>query len=239
VIDAASKQGALTAAITNEPDSPLAQAAKHTIQLRAGVEAAVAATKTYTTELMALAMVSAALEGSEKRWEELALVPDFVQKTIDENDQIAGAQAFSQMKHLVVIGRGYNYSTAFETSLKIKETNYLVAEPYSVADLLHGPVAMIGEGFPVLLVAPRGKTHVDVPKIMQTVDERSARLIAISDDEEILSRAEVALRLPEMPEWVSPIAAVVAGQLFAGALAEVNGLDPDKPRGLNKVTLTH
>jgi glucosamine--fructose-6-phosphate aminotransferase (isomerizing) len=91
----------------------------------------------------------------------------------------------------------------------------------------------------VLLVAPRGKTHVDVPKIMQTVDERSARLIAISDDEEILSRAEVALRLPEMPEWVSPIAAVVAGQLFAGALAEVNGLDPDKPRGLNKVTLTH
>jgi glucosamine--fructose-6-phosphate aminotransferase (isomerizing) len=123
--------------------------------------------------------------------------------------------------------------------LKIKETNYLVAEPYSVADLLHGPVAMIGEGFPVILIAPRGKTHVDVPKILETVERRSARLIAISDDEEILARAEIAMPLPSMPEWVSPIAAVVAGQLFAGALAEVNGLDPDKPRGLNKVTLTH
>lgn len=239
VIDAASKQGALTAAITNEPGSPLANASKHTIQLRAGVESAVAATKTYTTELMALAMVSVALDDSEQRWDELARVPDYVQETIDQNTDILGVGAFSEMKHLVVIGRGYNYSTAFETSLKIKETNYLVAEPYSVADLLHGPVAMIGEGFPVLLVAPRGKTHVDVPKIMQTVKERSARLIVISDDEEILSRAEVALRLPEMPEWVSPIAAVVAGQLFAGALADVNGLDPDQPRGLNKVTLTH
>lgn len=239
VVDAAAKQGALTVAVTNEPDSPLARAAKHTIRLRAGVESAVAATKTYTTELMALAMMSAAMEGSEQRWKDLARVPEYVQATIDGNASIAGVEAFSTMKHLIVIGRGYNYSTAFETSLKIKETNYLVAEPYSVADLLHGPVAMIGEGFPVLLVAPRGKTHVDVPKIMDTVKQRSARLIAITDDEEILSQAEIALRLPEMPEWVSPIAGVVAGQLFAGALAEVNGLDPDKPRGLNKVTLTH
>ncbi len=239
VIDAASKQGALTVAVTNEPDSPLSRAASHTIQLRAGVESAVAATKTYTAELMALAMISAAMEGSEKRWEELALVPDLVQQTIEANAELAGVAAFKEMKHLVVIGRGYNYSTAFETSLKIKETNYLVAEPYSVADLLHGPVAMIGEGFPVLLVAPRGKTHVDVPKILETVSERKARLIAISDDEEILARAEVGLRLPSMPEWISPIPGVVAGQLFAGALAQENGLDPDKPRGLNKVTLTH
>lgn len=239
VIDAAEKQGALTVAITNEPDSPLSKAAKHTIQLRAGVESAVAATKTYTTELMALAMISAAMEGNEERWKELAQVPDFVAQTIEANEALKGVDAFGSMKHLVVIGRGYNYSTAFETSLKIKETNYLVAEPYSVADLLHGPVAMIGEGFPVLLVAPKGKTHVDVPKILETVKERKARLIAISDDEDILSQAEVALRLPTMPEWVSPIPGVVAGQLFAGALADVNGLDPDQPRGLNKVTLTH
>jgi glucosamine--fructose-6-phosphate aminotransferase (isomerizing) len=80
---------------------------------------------------------------------------------------------------------------------------------------------------------------VDVPKILETVSERKARLIAISDDEELLARAEIGMKLPTMPEWVSPIAGVVAGQLFAGALAKVNGLDPDKPRGLNKVTLTH
>lgn len=239
VIAAAQKQGALTVAITNEPDSPLAKASAHTICLRAGVESAVAATKTYTTELMALAMISCAMSGEESRWQELAMVPDLVQQTIDKNSTITGLSAFKEMKHLVVIGRGYNYSTAFETSLKIKETNYLVAEPYSVADLLHGPVAMIGEGFPVLLVAPKGKTHADVPKILQTVQERKARLIAVTNDADILSQAEIAIELPEMPEWISPVAGVVAGQLFAGHLADVNGLDPDQPRGLNKVTLTH
>ncbi len=239
VIAAAKAQGALTVAITNEPGSPLAQASAHTIALRAGVESAVAATKTYTTELMALAMISCAMSGDESRWEELAKVPDLVQATIEKNSLIPGLDAFREMKHLVVIGRGYNYSTAFETSLKIKETNYLVAEPYSVADLLHGPVAMIGDGFPVLLVAPKGKTHVDVPKILATVKERNARLIAISNDADVLSQAEIAIELPEMPEWISPLPGVVAGQLFAGALADVNGLDPDQPRGLNKVTLTH
>jgi glucosamine--fructose-6-phosphate aminotransferase (isomerizing) len=239
VVKAAAEQGALTVAITNEPESPLAKASTHTIQLRAGVESAVAATKTYTTELMAIAMLSAALQPGDAAWADLAKVPGYVQAVIDANSAI-DASAFKEMKHLVVLGRGYNYSTAFETSLKIKETNYLVAEPYSVADLLHGPVAMIGEGFPVLLVAPSGKTHADVPKVLETVKQRGARLIAISDDETILSQAELALRLPKgMPEWVSPIVAVVAGQLFAGALAQANGLDPDKPRGLSKVTLTH
>lgn len=239
VVEAAAHQGALTVAVTNEPESPLSRVAKHTVRLRAGEERAVAATKTYTAELMAIAMISAAVENSADRWKELSNVPEFVQSTIEQNSEIKGAEFFTEMKHLVVIGRGYNYSTAFETSLKIKETNYLVAEPYSVADLLHGPVAMIGEGFPVVLVAPRGKTHIDVPKILETVTSRKARLIAISDDDDVLAQAEIALRLPKMPEWISPIAAVVAGQLLAGALADVNGLDPDKPRGLNKVTLTH
>lgn len=239
VVRRAGEQGALTVAVTNEPNSPLAQTARHTIELRAGVEAAVAATKTYTTELMALAMMSAEMSESAEAFADLARVPAYVEATIQKNSNIS-ASAFADMRHLVVLGRGYNYSTAFETSLKIKETNYLVAEPYSVADLLHGPVAMIGEGFPVLLVAPSGRTHADVPKVLETVKKRKARLIAISDDPAVLKEAELGLPLPEgMPEWVSPIAAVVAGQLFAGALAEANGLDPDQPRGLSKVTLTH
>lgn len=241
VLKTAAGQGCPTVAITNDPSSPLAQSSAHCIPLRAGVERAVAATKTYTTELLALAMFSAALANDASRWSELAAVPDAVQATIDANAGLAERlQGFSGLAHLVVIGRGFNYCTAFETSLKIKETNYLVAEPYSVADLLHGPVAMIGEGFPVLLVAPRGKSSVDVPKILETVGSRRARLIAMSDDEDLLGRAELGLRLPSgMPEWLSPLAAVVAGQLFAGALAKVHGLDPDQPRGLSKVTLTH
>ncbi len=241
VLESARKQGSATVAITNEPASPLAKASEHCVPLLAGEEKAVAATKTYTTELMAMAMISAALEGKEERWADLAKVAGYAQQTIDLNEDVAEkAAAFKGMEHLVVIGRGFNYSTAYETSLKIKETNYLVAEPYSVADLLHGPVAMIGEGFPVLLVAPSGKTHADVPKVLETVEKRKARLIAITDDAAVLERAEVGLRLPSgMPEWVSPMAAVIAGQLFAGGLADVNGLDPDRPRGLSKVTLTH
>lgn len=240
VLASARSQGAATVAITNDPASPLAKASDHCVPLLAGEEKAVAATKTYTTELMAMAMLSAALENDTQRWQELEQLPDLVQATLDLNGDLSGAEAFRGMKHLVVIGRGFNYSTAFETSLKIKETNYLVAEPYSVADLLHGPVAMIGEGFPVLLVAPSGKSSADVPKVLETVKSRNARLIAISDDEELLAQAELGLPLPKgLPEWLSPIAAVVAGQLFAGALADVHGLDPDKPRGLSKVTLTH
>lgn len=239
VVERAKRAGALTAAITNDPASPLATCAHHTVELRAGEEAAVAATKTYTTELMALAMISAALSDEQSRFDELARVPGYVEDTIASNAKLQGTEKFRDMKHLVVIGRGYNYSTAFETALKIKETNYLVAEPYSVADLLHGPVAMIDQGFPVLLISPEGKAHVDAPKVVEMVKDRGARLIAISNDADLLAQAELGLRLPAMPEWLSPLVAVVAGQLFAGALAQEKGLDPDKPRGLSKVTLTH
>lgn len=239
VIDAAKKQGALTVALTNDPESPLARASEHTVQLRAGAELAVAATKTTTAELMAIAMISVAMEGDEARWADLDRVPDLVQATIDGNSTIAGLDAFKQIQHLCIIGRGYNYSTAFETGLKIKETSYVVAEPYSMADLFHGPVAMIGADFPVVVVAPGGRTEPDVARILETVDSRRARLIAITDSEKILSRAEVAIKLPSMPEWISPIAGVVAGQLLAGALARVKGLDPDAPRGLSKITLTN
>lgn len=238
VLAHAKTQGALTAAITNEPHSKLAQCAAHTIQLRAGTESAVAATKTYSAELMALAMISAALARDDARFAQLTRVASYVEKTIAMNAQVSGIEAFGAMTHLVVLGRGYNYSTAFETALKIKETSLLGAEPYSVADLLHGPVAMIGDGFVVLLISPRGKAHGDAAKIVKMVRERNARLISISDDPALLAEAELALPLPEMPEWLSPIAAAVAGQLFAGALARHRGSDPDKPPGLSKVTLT-
>jgi glucosamine--fructose-6-phosphate aminotransferase (isomerizing) len=187
---------------------------------------------------MAVAMLSAQMKGSFERWEELAGVPDCVQATIDANASLEMSPSFRDMKHLVVIGRGYNYSTAFEIALKLKETNYLVAESYSAPDLLHGPVAMIGTGFPVVLVAPRGKAQADTPEILAIARQRNARLIAISDDDDILARADIALRLPTMPEWLSPMASVVAGQLLAGALARLNGLNPDRPRGLSKITLT-
>ena len=240
VVESGRKQGALTLAITNRPGSPLSAAAEHTLPLLAGEERAVAATKTYTTQLCALAMLSAALEGSEARWAELFRVPDLVDRAIALNTGMdAKVARYRYAEHFAVVGRGFNYATAFEVALKMKETSYLVAEPYSPADLLHGPMAMIDRGFPVLLVAPSGRVLSDVAQLAGQLEQRSAEIVAISDDAAVLGRARVALPLPgEMPEWVSPMVAVVPGQMFAVALARTRGLDPDQPRGLNKVTET-
>ena len=240
VVESGRKQGALTLAITNRPGSPLAAAAEHTLPLLAGEERAVAATKTYTAQLCALAMLSAALEGGEARWAELSAVPGLVDQAIAANAGVEGkVERYRYADHFAVVGRGFNYSTAFEVALKMKETSYLVAEPYSPADLLHGPVAMIDQGFPVLLVAPSGRVLSDVAQLASQLEQRSAELLAISDDAGVLGRARVGLPLPAgMPEWVSPMVAVVPGQMFAVALARARGLDPDQPRGLRKVTET-
>jgi glucosamine--fructose-6-phosphate aminotransferase (isomerizing) len=240
VVESGRRQGALTLAITNRPDSPLALAAEHTVPLLAGEERAVAATKTYTSQLCALAMLSAALEGEKARWDELLGVPALVERAIAGNAPLDDKVArYRYAEHFVVVGRGFNYATAFEVALKMKETSYVLAEPYSPADLLHGPMAIIDRGFPVLLVATSGRVLEDLENLTGLLEGRRAELVAISDDPGVLGRARTALPLPPgIPEWVSPIVAVVPGQLFAVALARTRGLDPDQPRGLSKVTET-
>ena len=240
VLEAGRRDGSLTVAITNEPDSPLARASEHVLPLLAGPERAVAATKTYTASLGALAMLSAALEASETRWAELERVPALMRAAIEANAALGDKVArYLYAEHFVVVGRGFNYSTAFELALKMKETSYLVAEPYSPADLLHGPVAMIDRGFPALVVAPSGRVLADLAALIDKLDERHAELVVISDDATVRARARVGLPLPPgIPEWLSPLVAIVPGQLWAVALARTRGLDPDRPRGLSKVTET-
>jgi glucosamine--fructose-6-phosphate aminotransferase (isomerizing) len=241
VIESARQQGGMTLAITNDPESPLAKAARATLQLRTGPEKAVAATKTYTASLMALAMLSVALDGSASRRQELQNVPVAVASALaTARAGMDGLAAeFKAEQRFVVIGRGFNYSTAFEIALKMKETTYAIAEPYSVADLLHGPVAMIDEGFPVILAAPSGLGS-DVEKLLGVIEKRRARLLTISDRPEVLERSHARIALPSgVPEWLSPIVAIGPGQVWARSLALAKGNDPDVPRGLNKVTLTH
>jgi len=240
VLRAARAQGGLTLALSNEPESPLTQSAELRLPLLAGSELAVAATKTYTAQLFALAMLSAALEGNPARWADLSRVPEWIDAVIARNADLLEAVAlFRDARQLIVLGRGFNYSTAFEVALKLKETSYLLAEPYSVADLLHGPIAMVDGGFPVILIAPNGRSLVDVPDLLSLLEQRGARVLAISNAPDVLARVPLHLELPsDMPEWVSPIVSVVPGQLFAGALAESSGQNPDRPRGLAKVTLT-
>jgi glutamine---fructose-6-phosphate transaminase (isomerizing) len=240
VLREARAQGGLTVALSNEPESPLSAAAEYTLPLLAGRELAVAATKTYTAQLFALAMLSTALEAHRERWAALARVPAWIDGAIARNTDLAPVVGrFRDARQLIVLGRGFNYSTAFELALKLKETSYLPAEPYSVADLLHGPVAMIERDFPVVLVVPSGRTLVDVPDLLSLLEARGARILAISDAPEVLARVPSHLELPPgVPEWLSPLVSVVPGQLFAGVLAESLGQDPDCPRGLSKVTLT-
>jgi glucosamine--fructose-6-phosphate aminotransferase (isomerizing) len=236
----AKRQRAPTVAITNAADSPLAAAAEHVLLLHAGEERAVAATKTYTAQLLALAMLSAALGEDEKAWTELAALPGQVAAAIDANAPVVQAAArYRDASGLVVLGRGYNLSTASEIALKVQETTGVLGQPYSSADFLHGPMAILLRGLPVLLAAPGPRAFEDLDAVVGLAQETRTPLIALSDRPEILAAGEVAMPLPAgTPEWLSPLVAVVPGQLFALGLCQARGMDPDAPRGLRKVTLT-
>jgi len=241
VLEEGQRQGAPTLAVTNDPNSPLATQADYVITLHAGEERAVAATKTYTAQLAALALLSCALGEDPGRLEALRRVPSGVEHILDREGLIArDVERYRYMEMCVVLGRGYNYATAFEIALKLKELNYLIAESYSSADFMHGPIAVVGSGFPVLVVAPNGKMFDTMSGFSLELKSRGAELIIISDQQDLLAEAVTPLPLPEgVPEWLSPMVAVVPGQLFALHLTLVKGNDPDQPLGLQKVTITH
>jgi len=235
------RQGRPTLAITNDPASPLAQAAEFVLDIGAGVEKAVAATKTYTAQLLAIAMLSVAMGEDTARLEALQRVPSLAQQALALDAAIEqAAERYRYMSQCVVLGRGYNYATAFEWSLKLEELAYVVAEPYSSADFQHGPIAIVERGFPVLAVLPSGCVFDDMVKLVRRLAEKSgAELVIISDRDEALTLAQTPLKLPEsVAEWMSPLVSIVPGQLFAYYLGYAKGYDADHPRGLRKITLT-
>jgi glutamine---fructose-6-phosphate transaminase (isomerizing) len=235
VIEEARSQGRPTVAITNKADSPLGRASDAVLQLEAGDERAVAATKTYVNSLGAVALLFAVTTGAGLA--ELQQIPAQLARQIERSRE--AVEALGLLEGGTVVARGVNYSTAFETALKIRELSGLLFEAYSGADLMHGPVAAIGAGWPVFAVAPSGPA---LPAMIETLDgvaARGARLIVAADDEDVLARADVALPLlPGVPEWLSPLTAVVPGQFAALRLARLRGIDLDRPLGLSKVTLT-
>jgi glucosamine--fructose-6-phosphate aminotransferase (isomerizing) len=240
VLAEARRQGGATLAITGDQASPLAQVCQHLILLAAGREQSVAATKTYSNQLLALAMLSAALDRDPARDRQLAAVPASVHAALDSCEPLVeGAARFGACRRFLALGRGFNYATAHEIALKMQEMSYVIAEPYSPADFLHGPVAVVEGGFPVLVVAPSGQGSAGMSSLLDLLEGREARLLAVSDRAEVLARAEIALPMPaNVPDWLSPIVAVVPGQIWARSLAIAQGHDPDRPRGLSKVTLT-
>ena len=147
---------------------------------------------------------------------------------------------YRYIEHGVVIGRGFNYATAFEIALKIKELTRVVTVPYSSADFKHGPIAAVRPGFPVILVAPSGKMHAQMSEFSKKMHELNAELVTISDDESLLNDSNLGFRIPNsIDEWLSPIACAIPGQLFARQLAFEKGMNIDQPVGLSKVTETY
>jgi glucosamine--fructose-6-phosphate aminotransferase (isomerizing) len=242
VLDEGKRQGCMTLAIVNAPDSPLARSADFVLNVQAGPELAVAATKTYTSQLMAIAMLSVALSGDEARWLDLAKVPEWMREVLKQDSVIAQmSQRYRYMNQCVVLGRGFNYASAFEWALKLKELAYVEAEPYSSADFQHGPIALVASGFPVLAISPQGMVADSMQEMLSHLKNHlSAELVVISNRADALALAESPITIPaDLPEWLSPLVGIVAAQLFAYHLTVAKGFDPEKPRSIQKVTETH
>jgi glucosamine--fructose-6-phosphate aminotransferase (isomerizing) len=246
-IAAARRQAAPTIAITNDPISDLAIAAEHVIDLGAGEELAVAATKTYTAELLSVALLVVAIEarlgrGSDATDPEpaLASIPEAIADALGTEAQAeAVAGHLAGHDRLVAVGRGFEYATARELALKLKELAQVAADPYSAADFLHGPLALVSAGFPLIAIAPSGPTAADLDALLDRLGELDVDLIVLSDRPEAVARGAIGILLPAgLPEWLRPIATIVPGQLLALHLAIARGLDPETPRWIRKVTLT-
>lgn len=241
VVGEANRQGRPTFALTNDVDSPLAREADEVVDLSAGPERSVAATKTYTTSLAAIAALSVALDGDAARAAQLDAVADHVADSVElALHHVEVPDWLLEARACAVVGRGYNYATAFEIALKVKELTGIAAEPYSSADLLHGPIAAVRVGVPAIVVAPSGVVQGDVLEVAARLREQDVRLVVVSDDPAALALADLPLPLPTgVEEWLSPIPAVIAGQVLGWRIAAARGLDVDRPAGLQKVTETH
>lgn len=241
VVRAARAQGALTACITNDSGSDLARVAEYTLCLNAGEELGIAATKTYTGSLAMLALLSTALDDNHpERVVHLQRAADGMEKALKLDMALHQlVERYKDMNECVVLGRGFNHCTAFEIALKLTETCYVSARPYSAADFQHGPIAQVNSGYPCLMFAPDGKAFTPMSDLADMMKTSHPALICFAHDAAFLTGSETAIRIPTaLAEWVSPLVYAVAGQLFAYWLAIGKGNDPDAPRGISKITKT-
>lgn len=224
VTEEARRQGCRTIAITNTPESPLAKASEHVVQLHAGDENELTATKTYTASLAALGLLSAALLGDDEMREDLARLPDVIAGLLDAG---VGCEAIAELvapaEHAAIVGRGFNFATAHEAALTLNALTTTSASAYSAADFLHGRAAGLG-GAPTVLFAPSGRVLSDVVDLVPMLRARDVPLAICSDVDVVLAEADVPLRLPTgVREWLSPIVAAIPGQILGVATARRQG----------------
>ncbi len=241
VLEQARQQGALTVGITNEAESTLAKLAEHVFLVRAGKEKSVAATKTYTGQVLVFYLIAYAL-GADLRVSELEKIPEWTAAALLlEEDIDRLSERFRFMEQAVVVGRGLNYANTFEFALKMMETCYVVAERFSSADFLHGPIALVEKNFPLFLFAPSGVTWPSMLEMIHKLRLLKAEMVVVTDQSNRAMPPELprVVTIPaKVPELFTPIPYIIPAQLFAAYLARQKSLDPDQPRTLSKVTLT-
>jgi glucosamine--fructose-6-phosphate aminotransferase (isomerizing) len=250
VLEAARGQGAPTVAITNAPASELASAAEHVIDIGAGPERATAATKTYTSSLVAVAMLADALAvgrrdalGGDDAGRSAALdaVPTAMETALASEPSVESvARAWASQDNCIVLGRGFEYATAREWALKLKELAQVAADPYSAADFQHGPLALVEPGYPILAVAPSGVPNASMRVLLHRLrGDYHVDLVVISDDPGTRDLGTASLELPGgTAEWTQPVVSILPAQLFAYHVTAARGLDTESPRWISKVTLT-
>lgn len=240
VLARARECGAFTIGITNEPTSSMTRIVDETLLMHGGREQSVAATKTYTGQMMLFYMLAEALADRSNDRLDFERIPDYVATALDLRPQVEELVArYVFMENCVVVGRGLSYANAYELALKLMETCYVVAERFSSADFFHGPLAIVERHFPIILFAPPGVTLPGVVSLMERLRELRADALAITASKRAAELGTRALCMPpEIDEFLAPIPYIVPGQLFAALLADAKGLDPDKPRSLSKVTRT-
>jgi glutamine---fructose-6-phosphate transaminase (isomerizing) len=237
VLEQSKSFGAFTIAITNEANSSIAKIADETLLIHAGREKSVAATKTYTGQMIHFYMLAGVIGDRRLDYHK---IPDFVQVSLKLEEKVKEiVQRYIFMENCVVVGRGMNYGNSYELALKLMETCYVVAERFSSADFFHGPLAIVERRFPVILFAPKGVTRQSSIDLVNRLRELGADCLSITNDDEAASLATHSIMLPaEIDEFLSPIPFIVPAQLFAAHLSEAKGLDPDEPRSLEKITRT-
>ena len=238
VLEAARASGATTLAITNEPKSPITAVADEVIVTRAGRERSVAATKTYTSQLLAFYLLARALGWRDDG--RIERIPDLAAGALATRPQVeAIVERYAFMENCVVVGRGLNYANAFELGIKLMETCYVVAERFSSADFLHGPIAVVERHFPVFVFGPPGPTLKGTAELIDRLADLGAETVVVSSERAALRHATRAIAMPDrIEEALTPIPYIVPAQLFTALLARAKGLDPDRPRSLSKVTRT-
>ena len=240
VLENARAGGAYTVGITNEADSAMTGLVDETLLMHGGRERSVAATKTFTGQMLHFYMLASALAEGDAQRIDYAPIPEWTERALELKGAVAEmVERYVFMENCVVVGRGLLYANAYDMALKLMETCYVVAERFSSADFLHGPLAMVERHFPVVLFAQPGVTREATRALVARLKELRADTLAITEDAQIASACTRALRMPAgLDELLAPIPYIIPAQLFAAMLAACKGLDPDAPRSLSKVTRT-